>query len=171
MSKLLVALMSKFIKTKPLHVNNNGSNSIKTVNELLMINVYDPKNCKPLKIIDIGTKAKSYFSEALEISCGEKKFWQNCLESYQAFTSYLKLKLPWESAILKNAIFLDPSKKGSNKSLGAVLNLTIEVCKSLEVKFSHPVHQRKRFLIMYITNGEFIKWNCFQSAIRNVLKN
>ena len=99
MSKLLVALLSKFIKTKLLHVNNNGSNSIKTINELLMINVYDPKNCKPLKLIDIGTKAKPYFSEALEISCGKKKFWQNCLESYQAFTSYLKLKLPWESAI------------------------------------------------------------------------
>ena len=48
MSKLLVALMSKFIKTKLLHVNNNDSNSIKTINELLMINVYDPKNCKPL---------------------------------------------------------------------------------------------------------------------------
>ncbi|XP_065677645.1 uncharacterized protein LOC136092905 [Hydra vulgaris] len=94
MSKLFVALMSKFIKTKLLYVNNNGSNSIKYINELLMIDVIDSKNCKPLKLIDIGTKAKSYFSEALEISCGEKKFRQNCLESYQAFTSYLKLKLP-----------------------------------------------------------------------------
>ena len=37
-----------------------------------MINVYDPKNCKPLKLIDISTKANSYSSEAMEISCGEK---------------------------------------------------------------------------------------------------
>ena len=53
MSKLLIAMMSKFIKSKILNVDKNGSKSYKDVNELLTVNVQDPKNCKPLKMIKL----------------------------------------------------------------------------------------------------------------------
>ena len=42
------------------------------------------------------------------------------------------MKLPWQSKILRNAIFLDPAKKGDKRSLNAITNLTKEVCKPLE---------------------------------------
>ena len=121
--------MSKFIKSKLLR---DDSNNAKSVSDLLTLNVKDTKNCKPLKLIDIGTKAKCSFPESLDVTSTEKKFWHNCLEAYQAFVSHLRLKLPWESTILRNAIFLDPAKKGDKRSLNAITNLTKEVCKPLE---------------------------------------
>ena len=92
MSKLLTSLMSKFVKSKLLR---DDSNNTKSVTELLTLNVKDAKNCKPFKLIDIGTKAKFSFPESLDITSKEKKFWHNCLEAYQTFVSHLKLKLPW----------------------------------------------------------------------------
>ena len=131
MSKLLTSLMSKFIKSKLLR--RDDSNNAKSVSDLLTFNVKDTKNFKPLKLIDIGTKAKCLLPESLDITSTEKKFRHNCVEAYQAFVSHLRLKLPWESTILRNAIFLDPAKKGDKMSLNAITNLTKEVCKPLEV--------------------------------------
>ena len=130
MSKLLTSLMSKFIKSKLLR--RDDSNNAKSVSDLLTFNVKDTKNFKPLKLIDIGTKAKCLFPESLDITNTEKKFRHNCVEAYQAFVSHLRLKLPWESTILRNAIFLDSAKKGDKSSLNAITNLTKEVCKPLE---------------------------------------
>ena len=128
-SKLLTPLMSKFIKSKLLR---DDSNNAKSVSNLLTLNVKDTKNCKPLKLIDIGTKAKCSFQEFLNITSTEKKFRHNCLEAYQSFVSHLRVKLPWQSKILRNAILLDPAKKGDKRSLNAITNLTKEVCKPLE---------------------------------------
>ena len=61
MSKLLTSLMSKFIKSKLLR--DDFSNA-KSVSDLLTLNVKDTKSCKPLKLIDIGTKAKWSFPES-----------------------------------------------------------------------------------------------------------
>ena len=82
MGKLLISLMSKFVKSKLLR---DDSNNTKSVTELLTINVKDAKNCKPLNLIDIGTKVKSSFPESLDVTSEEKKFRHNCLEAYQAF--------------------------------------------------------------------------------------
>ena len=49
-----------------------------------------------------------------------------------SFVSHLRVKLPWQSKILRNAILLDPAKKGDKRSLNAITNLTKEVCKPLE---------------------------------------
>ena len=54
------------------------------------------------------------------------------MEAYQSFVSHLRLKLPWQSSILRNAFFLNPAKKGDKRSLNAITNLTKEVCKPLE---------------------------------------
>ena len=54
MSKLLGSLMSKFIRSDLLHIDNNGSNSPKAVEESLTINLYDPQNFKLLKLIHTG---------------------------------------------------------------------------------------------------------------------
>lgn len=132
MTKLLRALMAKFVKSKLLFVNNNGVKEPRSINELLTINVNDQKNWKPLKLIDIGTKAKSCFIESFEVSPVEKKFRQNCLEAFQALITHLKSKLPWESSILKNCAYLDPRKKCDKESLRGISNLAIELSKPLE---------------------------------------
>lgn len=84
------------------------------------------KNCKLLKLIYIEIKAKSSFPESY-ITGKEKKFWHKCLEAYEALVSHLKLKLPQESTVLRNAIFLNIANKGDNESLNAVTNLIKEV--------------------------------------------
>ena len=57
-------------KSKFLHINNNGSKSSKTATQLLTINVYDPENCKPLKLINTKTKVIP-----VSISFSSLKFW------------------------------------------------------------------------------------------------
>ena len=106
------------------------------MNELLTINVQDPTNCKPLKMIEIETKAKSYFMTTLEISNDEKKFNRNCLECYHAMVNHLKSKLPWESTLFKNAAFLDSRKKNCNGFLTVISSLTLQICKPLETFLS-----------------------------------
>ena len=63
MSKLLTSLMSKFIKSK---LSRDDFNNAKSVSHLLTPNVKVTKNCKPLKLIDFGTKAKYSFPESLD---------------------------------------------------------------------------------------------------------
>ena len=67
-------------------------------------------------MIDIGTKAKCWFAEQLDMTRDKKKFSQNCLEAFQAIATHLKLKLPWSSTILKNIAFLYPERKGDKES-------------------------------------------------------
>lgn len=57
-------------KSKFLHINNNGSKSSKTATQLFTINVYDPENCKPLKLINTKTKVIP-----VSISFSSLKFW------------------------------------------------------------------------------------------------
>ena len=52
MSKLLASLMSKFIRSELLRIDNNGGNSYTAVEELLTINLYNPQNFRQLKLID-----------------------------------------------------------------------------------------------------------------------
>ena len=102
MTKLLRAIMAKSVKSKLIYVNSNGVKEPKSITELITIN--DQKNCKPLRFIDICTKAKSCFIESLEASPAEKNFCQNCLEDFQVLVTHLKSKLPLESTILMVAM-------------------------------------------------------------------
>ena len=61
--------MSKFVKSRLLV---NGKKVSKSITDLLLINVTDIKNCKPIKMIDVGVKAKSCFPGLPEILKEEK---------------------------------------------------------------------------------------------------
>ena len=62
MEKLLWSTMSKFVKTKHLRSQKeDGSTKQAPANELLELDVFNKKMTKPLKIVDIGSKAKSLF--------------------------------------------------------------------------------------------------------------
>ena len=47
-----------------------GKKVPKSITDLMMINVLEVKNCKPIKLIDIGTKAKSCFYEVIYLCLG-----------------------------------------------------------------------------------------------------
>lgn len=83
MIKLVRNLMNKFVKSRLLVDVVDGKRVPKSTNDLLSVNVLDVKNCKPIKLIDIGTKAKSCFNESLEMTKEEKEFRQDCLGCYQ----------------------------------------------------------------------------------------
>ena len=78
------------------------------------------------------------------------------MEAYQAFFSNLKLKLPWELPMLRNAVFLDPAKKVDKGSLNAVTNLTKEVCKPLEGKLQ-KVFPTSQWSTKSVMNGEYTR--------------
>ena len=139
--------MAKFVKSNLLYVNNNGVKEMNSNTEVITINVNDEKNCKPLKLIDTGTKAKSCFIESLEVSPVEKKFRQNCLKSFQVLVTHLKSKLALESTIMKNCTYLDPRKKGDKENLSAISNLTsncLSHCKVPYLKFSTKEEVRNK---------------------------
>ena len=133
MVNLIQKLMSRFVKSKLLYNNEtDGSRSYKSTENLLLIQSTQANNCKPLRMIDIGTKAKSRLLESIEMSGAEKKFRQNCLEFYQKATEHLKTKLPLHSSVLKKAVFLDAREKNDTGALSAISNLALEVCKPLK---------------------------------------
>lgn len=60
-SKLLSSLMSKFVKSEFLR---GDSNNVKSLTELLTLNIKDNKNCKPLILIDIIIELSLHFLES-----------------------------------------------------------------------------------------------------------
>ena len=85
MVRLIRTLMRKFVKSRLLVDRMDGKKVPKSITDLLLIKVTDIKNCKPIKMIDVGTKAKSCFPGLLEILKEEKEFRQSCLKCYQVF--------------------------------------------------------------------------------------
>ena len=85
MVRLIRSLMSKFVKSRLLVDKIDGKKVPKSITDLLLVNVTIIKNCKPIKVVDVGTEAKSCFPGSLEISKEEKEFRQSCLKCYQVF--------------------------------------------------------------------------------------
>ena len=77
--------MSNFVKCRLLADEIDGKKAPKSITDLLLINVPNIKNCKPIAMIDVGTKAKSCFPGLLEILNEEEEFRQSCLKCYQIF--------------------------------------------------------------------------------------
>ena len=88
MASLVRKLMAKFIKARHLfdvHVDSDGNKekTEKPFSEILNVKVSEKKYCKAIKFIDVGTKAKNSFAESLQISDLEKRFRENCLQTFQ----------------------------------------------------------------------------------------
>ena len=77
--------MSKFVKSRPLVDDIDGKKVLKSITDFLLIIVTDIKNCKPIKMIDVATKAKTCFPGSPGISREKKEFHQSCLKCYQVF--------------------------------------------------------------------------------------
>ena len=81
---------------------------LKSIIDLITVNIVDQQIFKPSKLFDIGRKATSCFIASLEVSSVVRKFCENCWEVLKVLVTYLKSKLPLEPNILKNCAYLDP---------------------------------------------------------------
>ena len=64
---LIITLMSESVKFRLQVDRIDGKKVLKSITDLLLINVTGVKNWKPIKMIDVGMKAKSCFHGLLEI--------------------------------------------------------------------------------------------------------
>ena len=98
MKKLLWNTMSKFVKSKHLSNQTDDGTIRKTpATELLELDVYNKKKMKPIKMTDIGTKAKSLFIPSpLELD-KEEAFRKDCLNCMCLTAEDLQKKLPFNS--------------------------------------------------------------------------
>ena len=134
MFNLLTNLMKKFIKKKVLF-NENGDFHVKE--DLLKIDVFKAKNNKPLNLIDIGTKAKSFFSDFSLIedeSCC--KFRTECLNIYMVATNYLMNSFPFDVAVIKYAQHLHHDKRNSPGATNGIFNWALKIAKVSQIFFS-----------------------------------
>ena len=81
MLSLLYGLQRKFIGGAKLSSEDLGEN--------IRINVNAEKNVKPIRMIDMGTKAKTMFAQNMISDEGQKKFRKGCLKLFQVSVSYL----------------------------------------------------------------------------------
>lgn len=127
MFTLLTNLMQKFIKKKVLFRENGD---FITKDDLLKINVLETKNTKPHKLIDIGTKAKLYFSSSSLIEDeSSKKFRTECLNFFMSATNYLMKSLPYDVPLIKQAQYLHHDKRNSPGATSGISNLALKIVK------------------------------------------
>ena len=79
--------MIKLVKPKLLVEEKVGKKIPKLIINLLLIIAKDLKNGKPLRIVELGTKAKSCFMELFEITREEKEFRQSCFYCCQVLAT------------------------------------------------------------------------------------
>ena len=134
MFNLLTNLMKKFTK-KTVLFNENGDFHAKE--NLLKIDILKAKNNNPLNVIDIGTKAKSFFSDFSLIedeSCN--KFYTECLNFYMAATNFLMNSLPFDAAVIKYTQYLHHDKRNSSGAINGISNLALKIVKLPQIFLS-----------------------------------
>ena len=91
----------------------------------------DKNVVKGLRHIDIGMKAKGIFLKCvLDMDDIEKKFRNDCLQTYQKMIEYLKSMLPLNSFI-KNSTFINTENRNNNGSLESISNLAQMITSAL----------------------------------------
>ena len=95
-------LQRKFFRRAKLSSEDLGGN--------IRINVKSEKNVKPIRMIDMGTKAKAMFAQNMVSDEGQEKFRKGCLKLFQVSVSYLQQKLHFDVNFLRNTQFLNPVK-------------------------------------------------------------
>ena len=118
---LLYGLQRKFICGAKLSSEDLGENI--RINE---------KNVKPIRTIDVRTKAKAMFAQIMISDEGQEKFRKGCLKFFQVSVSYLQQNLPFDVNLLRKAQFLNPVKRKAGGATSAIFNLALKVTSVLK---------------------------------------
>jgi len=131
MEKLLWSTMSKFVKTKHLRSQKeDGSTKQTPAIVLLELDVFNKKMTKPLKMVDIGSKAKSLFLPSpLELTEKEEVFRKDCLKCTCLTAENLQKKLPFNS-FLHNCTYINFQKKNEKGALEGMTNNVKDLTKA-----------------------------------------
>ena len=122
--EFLRSLMTKFIARKNLQ---NEGTPVKD-EQVLEINVIDQKNCKKEVLVDVGTRAKLFFSNNdLLKDDAELKFRRECLKFYKISTKYLLEHLPHRNKIIQYAQYLHPLKRTETQSTSVISNSALRI--------------------------------------------
>ena len=117
-------LQRKFFRGAKLSSEDLGGN--------IRINVKSEKNVKPIRMIDMGTKAKAMFAQNMVSDEGQEKFRKGCLKLFQVSVSYLQQKLHFDVNFLRNTQFLNPVKWKAGGATSAISNLALKVTSVLK---------------------------------------
>ena len=136
----LYGLQRKFILGAKLFSEDLGEN--------IRINVNAENNVKPIRMINVRTKAKTMFAQNMISDEGQEKFRKGCLKFFEVSLFYLQQKLPFDVNLLKKAQFLNPVKRKAGGATSAISNLALKVTSVLEnvlgsifqLKFKHNVN-------------------------------
>ena len=90
----LYGLQRKLIDGTKLSSKDLGEN---------ITNINAEKNFKPIRLIDVATKAKTKFAQNIISDEGQEKFRKGCLKFFQVSVSYQQQKLPFDVNLLRNA--------------------------------------------------------------------
>ena len=115
--------------------NENGDFDAKE--DLLKIDLLKAKNNKPFNLIDIGMKAKSFFSDFSPIEDESfSTFRTEYLNFYMVATNYLVNSLPFDVAVIKYAQYLHHDKKNSPGATNCNSNLVLKIAKVSQIFLS-----------------------------------
>ena len=115
--------------------NENGDFDAKE--DPLKIDLLKAKNNKPFNLIDIGMKAKSFFSDFSPIEDASfSKFRTEYLNFYMVATNYLVNSLPFDVAVIKCAQYLHHDKKNSPGATNCNSNLALKIAKVSQIFLS-----------------------------------
>ena len=132
MEELLWRTMSKFVKSK--HISNqteDGTTRKTPAIELLELDVYNKKNMKPVKMVDIGTKAKSLFLPSpLELDEKEEVFQKDYLNCMGLKTEDARKKLPLNS-FFRNFCYIQLRKRNDKNALESITCIAQDISKAL----------------------------------------
>ena len=106
--------------------------SSEDLGENIRINVNAEKNVKPIRMIDVGRKAKTMFAQNMISDEGQEKFRKGCLKFSQVSASYLQQELPFDVNLLRNAQFINPVKRKAGGATSAIFKLALKVASVLE---------------------------------------
>ena len=155
MTNLLYELMRKFIKSSKLDANDLSNN--------VTINVKREKNLKSLKLIEVGCKAKTFFSQNdLITDEGEEKFRKRCLMFFQTAVGQLQLNLPFDVNLVKDAQYINPLRRKDAGATSAISNIALKITKVLE-NVLDDVFEMKNVTKDQLVDKIRSQWHFFQN--------
>ena len=93
--------MNKFCKNGSVY--ENSTSSIKSISDLVKVDVTLQRTQKSVKKTGIGTKTKLLLTESSLSDAGKVSFRAECLKFYAATVTYLQDNLPFKVSLIKNA--------------------------------------------------------------------
>ena len=127
MSTLLTNILKHLINKKSLSDTKDGVSKIKPIHDLVKFNLNKKDHLKSAKLIEVGTKSRSFIQSSLAVDEDFAKFCSYCCKCFAAVLSYLQMNLSFSIKILEYAQYLHSGKQNDSLSLNSISNLVLNI--------------------------------------------